>query len=212
MTPEEKKQYNKDYYERTKNLQGRPGANPPPQKAPSPATKSVPATKPKIDPIKAAEARVSRLKSKVSSLTKALSEAEAALSQSRQAERKKAKASSDGKSTAKEKQDSQEFRDKHKEELKAKAKKASKTASSSGGSSSSSSSSNGISAMSAEQLGSRIIKIRSVLRDAKRQLSSATQQLGQLAHSAIVSDPKSNENFARFRSERIPSNDSSNRS
>lgn len=222
MTPEEKKQYNKEYYERRKKLKGRrigtegrtqvkklkdrrigtEGRTP--VKKPPPAD-----SKPNSDATKAVEARVSRLKGKVATLTEALSAAEAAYSKSRQAERQKAKESSDGKSTASEKQASQEYRDKHQTELKSKAKKAS-TTSSSGGSSSSTSSSKGLSDMSSEELGSRIIKIKRALKEAKSQLSVATQQLGQLAHSAIMSDPNVNENFARFKQKKgIRQHDSS---
>lgn len=205
-TPEEKARYNAEYYQRTKKLKGRRSGSDydtgglPPRRPPSPWTTQNPK-----DP-KAVAARVERLEKKVATLNKALSVASAALSAARQEERKKARESSDGKTTAKERQDSQEYRDKHKEELKAKAKKESTSSSSSGGSSSSSSSSSkSVSAMTSEELVTRIIKIQSALKDARRQLSNAKQKLGQLAHSAITSDPNVNEHFARFRSERIPS-------
>jgi hypothetical protein len=197
--PAEKSRINRQYYEQHKKLKGRrPGGDT--------DTGDLPSKQPKPDPTAGAAARVERLTGKVETLKKALSVAVAALSAARQKESKSARESSDGKSTAKEKRDSQEFRDKHKEELKAKAKKEStSSSSSSGGSSSSSSSSKSVSDMSAEELGSRIIKIKSALREANRQLSSAKQNLGQMAHSAILSDPKVNAHFARFQSERIPS-------
>jgi hypothetical protein len=60
--------------------------------------------------------------------------------------------------------------------------------------------------MSVTELETRIINIQSALKSAKSQLSKASQQLGQLAHSAITSEPMFNEHFARFRSaERRPS-------
>jgi len=198
--PQTKAEYNRQYYERNKKLKGRrPGGdtdtgNLPPKGAPP---------KPSQDDEKAAAARVTRLKAKVKTLEGALTEAMNALVEKRAAEKKAAKESSDGKSTAKEKQSSEEYRDKHKQELKTKEKQESKTASpsSSGGSSSSSpASSNSVSSMSASDLSSRIIKIKAALQEAKRQLSSATQKLGQMAHSAIMSDPKANEHFARFQS------------
>lgn len=147
----------------------------------------------------AASAKVSRLKSKVSSLQGALSEAMAALSEKRQSAAKDEKKDSDGKSTVKEKTSSKEYRDKHRGEIAAKRKKESS-------SDSSSSSSKQVSDMSVDELKSRIIKIRGLLTEAKRQLSNASQQLGQLAHSDLTSEPTFNEHFARFRSEeRIPS-------
>jgi hypothetical protein len=60
--------------------------------------------------------------------------------------------------------------------------------------------------MSVDELETRISNIQSALTEAKRQLSNATQALGQLAHSDLTSEPMFNELFARFRSaERIPS-------
>lgn len=150
--------------------------------------------------VKSAQARVVRLKSAVSKLTTALSAARAALSAKRQTARDTAKKNSDGKSTAEEKQASKKYRDKHKQEI------ATKRKSTSSSSTPSSSSTSSVSDMSASELEARIIKLSSALADAKRQLSSATQQLGQLAHSAITSEPTFDEHFARFRSaERRPS-------
>jgi chromosome segregation ATPase len=191
-----------EYYERTKKLKGRqPGEgkkSPPIQRAPTAhvSGKSLSSAE------HAAQARVTRLKAKVSTLESALSKANAELSKKRQAARETKRKNSDGKSTTQEKQASKEYRDKHKAEIASKRK----SKSSSSGGSSSSSSSNSISDMSASELTSRIIKIRGVLAEARRQLSNAQQQLGQLAHSAITSEPEFNEHFARFRSaERIPS-------
>ena len=198
-----------DYYERTKHLKGRGGGNQAdikkagaarrlsgpgrighPTAIPRPSTSNSGA-------IQAAQARVTRLKAAVSKLESALSEARAALSKKRQSSRETAKKSSDGKSTAEEKQASKKYREKHQQEIATKRKHDS--ASGSGGSSSSSSSS-GVSSLSATELQTRINKIQGALTEAKRQLSNATQQLGQLAHSAITSEPSFNEHFARFRS------------
>lgn len=191
-TPEEKARYNAEYYERTKKLKGRSGSSSNNNSKKSQDFESASAAK--------AAARVKRLEGKISALNGALTEATAALSLARQKERKAKRESSDGKSTEKQKQASQEYRDKHKTELKAKAKK---TSSSSG--SSSSSSSKSVSDMTAEELGSRIVRIQRALKDARQQLSTAKQQLGSLAHSALASDPRVNERFAQFRSERTPS-------
>jgi hypothetical protein len=186
------------YYERTKHLTGRKKG----------AVKAAPA-KPKQHA--AAQARVVRLRGKVSKLKVALSEAEAALSKQRQGASKTEKASSDGKTTAKERQASKEYKDKHQTEIAAKSGSSSAAGSSSSGSSSKSSSSGDkskgfIDDMNEQQLRARVTKIRGALRDAKRLLSNASQELGQLAHSAITSEPNVNEQFARFQSaERIPS-------
>jgi len=60
--------------------------------------------------------------------------------------------------------------------------------------------------MSLEDLEARSIKIRGTIQEAQRQLSGANQQLGQLAHSMILSSPDVNELFAHFQSaEGIPS-------
>lgn len=191
------------YYERTKKLKGRAPAAPKASSAPRPPVANRnPAQSPlsRNPKVQAEQARIGRLRSKIKTLQGALSEAEAALSSKRQKARATAKKNSDGKSTAKEKQASQQYRDKHQAEIKAKRKKDP----SSGGSSKSSSKS--VSEMSVQELGARIIKIRSALRDARQQLSDANKQLGQLAHSAITSEPNVDEHFALFKSaERIPS-------
>ena len=186
------------YYERTKRLKGRKAASTPGTKpSSSPVARASPTLRPETH---AAIAKVGRLKAAVIKLQGALSKAEAALSEKRQAARATEKQNSDGKSTSKEKKASEDYRNKHKTELASKKK----SASSGGGTSSTSSQS--LSDMSVDELTSRVIKIRSVLSDAKKQLSSAQQQLGQLAHSDIISEPMSNEQFARFRSaERMPS-------
>ena len=193
-----------DYYERTKHLKGRNKGQAGSSRASPSASSGAQAAPVKVSSeTQAAIAKVNRLKDAVSKLQSALSEAEALLSKKRQDARKSAKANSDGKSTAKEKQSAKEYRDKHKTEI---ANKRKQDSSSSSGGGSSSTSSTSVSDMSVDQLTTRIIKIRGVLADAKRQLSNAQQQLGQLAHSDIISEPMSNVHFARFRSaERMPS-------
>jgi chromosome segregation ATPase len=183
------------YYEEHKKLKGQtttksaPKSTPTPQKA-SPVTNSkprVPAESPKI---RVAKARIGRLRSAVQKLQGALSEAEAALSAKRQTARKTKKADSDNKTTVKERQDSKEYRDKHQTEIAAKRKKDS--------GSSSKSSSTSVSDMGVQELTARVIKIRGALSDAKKQLATATHELGQLAHSAITSDPNVDTHFAQF--------------
>ena len=211
-----------EYYMRTRHRRRQPRAATKANEARRPAastrsTSNTPSKSktPKQSPMDAARARVERLDAKVATLERALSAANAAMSKARQNERKKARESSDGKSSEKEKQASQKYRDKHKEELKSKAKKessssSSTSSSSSGGSSSSSPSSRSLSDMSSEELGSRIIRIKRALQDARTQLSKARQQFGSIAHSAITSDPHVNEHFAQFRSEKgFRQNDSS---
>jgi chromosome segregation ATPase len=193
------------YYERVKQLKGRqPGKGEGVPKGHPVGSSRPPPPRPSLGKdTGAAQARVTRLRAAVSKLQSALSEAQSALHEkranSKRSERKTEKKNSDGKSTAKEKQSSKEYRDKHKQELSSKRKH--DTASGGGSSSSSKRSS-----MSVDELETRIRNIKSALADAKRQLSNANQQLGQLAHSDIVSEPQFNESFARFRSaERIPS-------
>lgn len=210
MTPEEKKQYNKEYYERNKKLKGRSGGRSESSGGPRStvsATVKVSGKAPSLASTPG-KAKVARLESKVKTLEGALSRAKAELSKRRQNAVKEEKKNSDGKSSAEEKRASKEYRDKNKTKLAAERKKSS-SSSSSGGGTSTTSSSKSVSSMSVEELESRIIKIQSALKDAKRQLSNAKQQHGQLAHSAIISEPTINDRFARFRSaERTPSNDS----
>jgi chromosome segregation ATPase len=184
-----------EYYERTKKLKGRKkGSNEIKVKTGKPSPKKTSSNK------KKAIERVNRLKKKVETIERALTEVYAAMSKKRQEKRKTAKENSDGKTTAKERQSSKEYRDKHKEELKAKRK-------AKGGSSGSSSSGpKSVDDMSLDELQDRATRLRAALTEAKRQLSNANQQLGQLAHSAIVEAPSINELFARFQSaERTPS-------
>lgn len=220
-----------NYYERHKHLKGRraapksSGNRPPPmgvgsRRVDDSANSSRHITrKPAYFKAQAeTQARVKRLTVAVSKLKSALSTAEAELSKKRQAASAAAKKNSDGKSTAAEKTASKQYRDKHKTELSTKEKqqrqaagsKPKSTSSSSGSSSSSStsssSSSSSVSSMSTSELVTRISHIKSALREAQTQLSTAQRQLGQLAHSAITSEPSFDANFARFRSaERMPS-------
>lgn len=119
-------------------------------------------------------ATVNRLKSKVSALSSALSEARQVLSEKRAAARKAEKEDSDGKSTEKEKAASKKYRDKHKAEIAAKRKK--ESSESSGGQS--------LSSLSVEELVVRVSRIQSALSEAKRQLAEATR----LSHASFI-DP-----------------------
>lgn len=190
----------KERYERTKQLKGR-HTDASKSAAVKPSRPSSP-KKPSLHPsVKAAGVKIGRLRGKVSKLTEALSEVEAELVKKREEAKKTTKKNSDGKSTADEKQASKEYRDKHQQELATKSKK---TSSSGGGSSRTSSKS--VSDMSVRELQARASKIRSVLREAKRQLSSASIEHGQLVHSAIASASDVGEQFARYKTaERIPS-------
>jgi HK97 family phage prohead protease len=173
-----------EYYERTKKLTGREGGAgwhdnvlKKLSKAPSNGTDR-PSSSGETD---ATRAKVVRLKAAVSKLQSALSEANAALSKKRLEARKTEKESSDDKSTAKEKQASKEYRDKHKQEIASKRKKET----SSGGGESSSSSSTSVSDMTVDELETRVSNIKSALAKAKQQLSDASKQL---AHSDLSSE------------------------
>lgn len=196
-TPEDRRR-NHEYYERTKQLKGRKKGV---AKSVSSKTKPAAKTNPKDSPkVQKAKARISRLRGKISKLKGALSEVNAEMSKKRAAARKTEKKNSDGKTTAKERQSSKEYRDKHQQEIASKSKSKTK----SGGSSSSSS--NSVSDMTMEQLQTRATKIRGLIKSAQKQLSNANQELGQLAHSALLLDPNVKERFAQFKSaERIPS-------
>jgi len=145
-----------------------------------------PAVKPPPKPPNPAEARarISRLTAKVSALQSSLTEAMAALAESRRSAAKTEKENSDGKSTASEKQASQEYRDKNKEKIKEKDRaEAKKESSSSSSGSSSSSSSTSVSDMSESDLQSRVNRIRGLLTSAKKQLADAKKAAGSVAHS-----------------------------
>lgn len=202
------------YYEEHKKLKGRngPAGSPVPPPKVGQGSRIVesgnansalhPGTKPKPPVAAEAVAKVNRLKAAVSKLEGALSEARAALSKKRQEATKTAKANSDGNSTQKEKAASKTYRDKNKAKLATTRKAAAPAAASTPASSSTSS----VASMSATDLQARIISINSALANAKRQLSTAQQSLGHMAHTAITSEPTFDEHFARFRSaERRPS-------
>lgn len=211
------------YYERTKHLRGKKSGSPqaPPKvglgsrvvsdSAGSSVHRSrpnSPTNQPKLSSAGvAARQRVVRLKAAVSKLQGALTEARAELSKKRAAAKQTAKENSDGKSTEAEKNASQKYRDKHQAEIASKRKASSSSSSgSSSSSSSSSSSTSSVSDMSVTELETRIIKIQTALTSAKSQLSKAQQELGQLAHSAITSEPMFQKRLARFLSaERRPS-------
>lgn len=192
-----------DYYERTKKLKGRKKGT---SAATSGASNKSVKSPGKLAAQQKAKARVGRLRGKIARLKTALSETEALISQKRQEARKTAKKNSDGKTTAKERQDSKQYRDKHKQELASKRKAKDTKSGGSSGSSSSGSAPKSPQDMSLAELEDRSIKIRVTIQEAQRQLSNANQQLGQLAHSMILSSPDVNELFAHFQSaEGIPS-------
>jgi HK97 family phage prohead protease len=123
-----------------------------------------------------ARATIARLEGKVKALQSSLTEAMAALAEVRRNAAKTAKENSDGKSTAKEKQASKEYRDKNQEKIAEKDRaEAKKESSSSSGSSSTSSTTSptSVSDMSESELTSRISKIRATLAKAKTALSDA---------------------------------------
>lgn len=149
------------------------------------------------DPAKV-KSRITRLRTKVSTLEGALSKAQAALSEKRQAERKTDRENSDGKSTVKERKSAKEYRDRNKASIANKRKGDSSSTDSSSKSSKSES--------SIEDLENRVLRIKKTLYEAKKQLATATMKLGELKHSELKSDPMAEEKFARFQSaERIPS-------
>lgn len=130
-----------------------------------------------------AVARVGRLKVKIDKLQGALSEANQALSEKRQKAVETKKQNSDGKSTAQQKQASQDYRDKNQAKIASDEKK---TQSSSGGSSSSSSSSSkSVSDMNVDELVTRVNKITGLIKVAKQQLTTAEREAKTLAHSAF---------------------------
>jgi HK97 family phage prohead protease len=186
------------YYERTKKLKGRKsdgssrgsglGGNGTPEsglifRSKSKKTNS---SKPKVSPeTSTSNATVVRLKAKVVALSGALSKAKQALSEKRAAARETEKKNSDGKSTAKEKQASKEYRDKNKAKIAEKRKSESSSDSPDPG---------GYSSMSVEELTVRVSTIQRTLGEAKRQLTEATKSLGHFAHADFIdSDIKIND-------------------
>lgn len=193
----------REYYLRTRQLKGRKKGSG--QVGSGGRQLTAVATVNSPEKTRAAKERVERLKGKVATLQDSLTKTLNALAEKRRNAKEEERKNSDGKTTAKERQSAKEYREKNEQKIAEKRRQDAKTSKSSGGSSSTSSSKS-VSDMSVEQLESRVIKIRSALSDAKRQLSNASQQLGQLAHSEITSEPSINEQFARFRSaERISS-------
>jgi hypothetical protein len=174
-----------DYYEKHKHLKGRhPGAataatlkrvgGTPVGKTGAPSAKQKKA---------AAQQRAVRLTQKLTSLNKALQEAteelrikRAAAQRSRATAKKTAKKNSDGKTTAKERQQSKEYRKKHKAQLAAKAKKAK-----SGGGSTPK---KHVKDMTIHELTTRVSKIKSLISEAKSQLKAANS----LSHSLSVNE------------------------
>lgn len=135
---------------------------------------------------KSAQARVLRLTEKIAKLNHALKEAQDAL----RAKQKAARENSDGKSTAKQKQLSKEYRQKHKNEIAQKRRREAGTksggsgTSTTGGSKSSSPTKKSVSQMSETELKDRIRKIKSLISSAKTQLRDANA----LSHSHLIGD------------------------
>lgn len=170
-----------EYYERTKQLKGRPKAANVPKKASGTGSTSTTSTKSSPTSTSSsieAKARVVRLKQKTVQLETALTETLNALAEKRRSAAETEKKNSDGNSTEKEKQASQEYRDRNRGKLKSERSKDS----SSGGSSSSTQS---VSSMSVDELNTRVTKIRTALNLARDQLSSAQRALGSLSHSNL---------------------------
>jgi HK97 family phage prohead protease len=128
-----------------------------------------------------AQARVTRLEGKIKTLEGSLTAAMTALADKRRTAAETEKKNSDGKTTAKEKQQDKEYRDKNKAKIAEKQRKERESSSSSGGSSTSSSTS--VADMSVDQLESRVSSIRSALSKAKKLLSDAKRAAGTAAHS-----------------------------
>lgn len=169
-----------EYYLRVRQLKGRTkGASKAPGQVKNPG---------RTDGQAAVRARVGRLRSKLAKLNAARLATETAIREKRKNESATKKKNSDGKTTAAERQASKNYRDKHKTELANKRKHDSKI--SSGGGSSSSAPS--LSSMSVNELQTRLGKIQDAIKSAKSQLSAATQQLGSLAHSALLTEVGSN--------------------
>lgn len=127
-------------------------------------------------PSKAKRERIGRLTTKLASLTKALQEAQEALRNKQKAE----KQSSDGKTTAKERQASKEYREKHKTEIASKRRKEATTEKSGGtgggtGGGTKTSSKKSVSSMSVSELEDRISKIKQTISDTKALLQKARQ-------------------------------------
>jgi len=175
-----------DYYEKHKQLKGRHPSGAKPAAggrsgagSPGGGSAHTAAEKRKA----AARARTIRLTHKLHSLqvslkeaTEALAKKKQAASKSRATAKKTARKNSDGKTTAKERQQAKEYRQKHKSEIAAKAKK--------GGSSSGGGSHKKVSEMTQTELTTRITKIRSAISSAKKQI----QQANSLSHSTFVDD------------------------
>jgi hypothetical protein len=132
----------------------------------------------------AAKARVARLQGKVSTLEGALTKALTELAQKRRDSAAAEKKDSDGKTTAAERKDSKEYREKNQSKIaekeKAEAKKTS--SSSSSGGSSSSGASRDAATLSISELEDRVSSIRATLAKAKTALTAAKSAAG-LSHS-----------------------------
>lgn len=189
------------YYERTKQLKGRKPAKAAPIKARPAAPKKVVPPPKTAEQIKKEEAvaRVGRLRANLDKLKGALAEAEQELSKRRQKAAQSEKKNSDGKTTAAERLASKKYRDKNQSKIAESRKKSAESSSSPDGKS--------VQDLTTPQLEDRIQKIKTTITDAENQLANANKELGQLAHSSIMSMPNINEYFTQFlqSAERIPS-------
>lgn len=183
-----------EYYMRTRELKGRKpsrrAASPrrtvttlgnPPAKAGFKGAKQSPK-----EMRRRAQAKVGRLNTKVNKLEVALTQAKSELSKARQSQSATERKNSDGKTTAKERQDSKEYRDKNKAKIEKQSKKSTTSSGSSSKKSSSSGSTTSDDSSTVAALEERVSKIQGTLKIARAQLSVAKQSLGQLSHSETV--------------------------
>jgi HK97 family phage prohead protease len=171
-----------EYYERTKKLKGRKRGrttDPKPTRGTGRRTSQPKPTRGGPRTSQPKPVKVARLRDKKAKLGKALTETLVALSEKRRSAAKTEKKNSDGKTTAKERQASKEYREKNRGKLDSKRSKKSS------GSSSSSKGSKSVSDMGVEELEARVEKIRGAIRSVNQQLSRA---LGQIEHSDSTAD------------------------
>ena len=178
-----------EYYMRTRELKGR-------RKATLKVETST--KKPRVSQTqREARERIGRLKPKIVRLEKALGEAQAELVKARENAKTEEKKNSDGKTTAKERQDSEEYRERNKGKLEEKSKDSSSSSSKSSSSSSSSakkkSSSSSSSSDSADErtigaLEERVRRIKQALGNAKSLLARAEKEAAGISHSMLLSE------------------------
>lgn len=156
----------REYYLRTRELKGRkPGSH-----KEQPASRSG-------DPM----AKVARLSKKIDTLEKALSQARKILSekrrseqQSRQAKRKSDKKNSDGKTTAKERKESKEYRNRNRGKLAAEDSSTNKKTPET---------------MTVDELETRVSRIKETIQLAKKEIREASNRVGSISHSLTQPAP-----------------------